>query len=182
MDEAIFWELVEQSIQESGGDRDKQTDVLYDRLVALPVDDIIDFNDLLMTLLFKAYTVNLWMAVILVKGFCSNDGFEDFRRWLVSKGKDLFYRVVDNPDTLVLVHGNFDNDDDYPSFEEFDYRIAKAAYETKTGEEEIPSKISIPSYPSYPEIGKPPNKQECLQLFPLIIERLKVNLDDLLYY
>jgi len=34
----------------------------------------------------KAYTWDLWGAAYLINGGCSDDGFEYFRRWLVSRG------------------------------------------------------------------------------------------------
>jgi hypothetical protein len=47
---------------------------------------------------FDSYNPELWCAAYIVS--CSG-GFEYFRCWLISQGKEVFYHVKSNPDTLI---------------------------------------------------------------------------------
>ncbi len=166
MDEATFWELVEQSRQESGGDEEKQTEVMYELLMALPTDDIVDFDDMMYLLKKKAYLVRLWDVAVLIIGGCSDDGFIDFRSWLIAQGKEVFYNALDNPDTLALVVDK----DTYPDFFYFGY-IGASVYRDKTAQDEVPTKIFIDSNP---QLDKPfAESEEYPTLFPLLWEKFK---------
>jgi hypothetical protein len=37
----------------------------------------------------------------MINGGCSNDGFEDFRGWLIVQGHEVFERMIADPDTLA---------------------------------------------------------------------------------
>lgn len=42
-----------------------------------------------------------WQAAYLINGGCSDDGFEYFRGWLLTQGREVFERAVALPDTLA---------------------------------------------------------------------------------
>jgi hypothetical protein len=48
-----------------------------------------------------SYTNPLWAAAYLINGGCSDDGFEYFRGWLIAQGREVFERVVADPDALA---------------------------------------------------------------------------------
>ena len=43
----------------------------------------------------------MWAAAAQIRNGCSDDGFEDFRRWLIGLGREAFERVVQEPDRLA---------------------------------------------------------------------------------
>ncbi|HSC86842.1 MAG TPA: DUF4240 domain-containing protein, partial [Polyangiaceae bacterium] len=55
----------------------------------------------------ESYTLPLRGALHVVYGGCSDDHFEAFRGWLLTRGRPTFERVLAEPDSLVdvLVEG-----------------------------------------------------------------------------
>jgi hypothetical protein len=101
-----FWEHIRASKRE---DAEAHAERLVKRLARLPSDGIIDFNHIWDQMLREAYNWNLWGAAYLIKGGCSDDGFEYFRRWLTLQDRDVFQAAIANPDSLADV---VDPDDD----------------------------------------------------------------------
>jgi len=81
----------------------------------------------------EAYTWDLWGAAYLINGGCSDDGFEYFRRWLVSRGRDIYAAALANPDSLANL------DSGSRSFWEFEkiYYVAVAVFKEKGGEGDV---------------------------------------------
>ena len=73
----------------------------------------------------------MWCAGYIMNGGCSDDGFEYFRCWVISRGRDTFYNAKTNPDYLVkeVVEGT-----DFYDFESFWY-VALEAFKRKTGKD-----------------------------------------------
>lgn len=125
-----FWQTIQRSLDQSGDDIDEQANALKVELLKLPPEEIVSFDQYVDACLREAYSRDLWGAAYIIAGGCSDDGFEYFRRWLVSRGQDWFEKALKNPDNLA----------DYPQklsdseveFEEFAY-LAPRAYEDKTG-------------------------------------------------
>ena len=44
---------------------------------------------------------DLWGAAYLINGGCSDDGFDHFRGWLMTQGREVFARAVAEPDSLA---------------------------------------------------------------------------------
>lgn len=51
-----------------------------------------------------AYKYGLWSAVRLM-GHATDDGFTDFRAWLISQGKEAYFAALKEPDTLAMGTG-----------------------------------------------------------------------------
>ena len=62
---------------------------------------------------------------------CSDDGFEYFRNWMISRGKEVYYAAKENPDSLIseYVEGK-----EYYDLEDFWY-VALTAFKNKTDKE-----------------------------------------------
>lgn len=69
-------------------------------------------------------------AAYVVHGGASDDGFEYFQRWLISKGRATFERVVADPDALAVILAP--DPGGVCEFEEFAY-IAGEVWQEKTG-------------------------------------------------
>jgi len=44
---------------------------------------------------------DLWAAAYLINGGCSDEGFDNFRGWLIAHGRDVVARSVREPDSLA---------------------------------------------------------------------------------
>ena len=80
-----FWQIVKRAVT-SDHDPDAQVEALRTELRELTLQEIISFEAAFRRYLNKAYTWDLWGAAYVIHGGCSDDGFEYFRRWLVSRG------------------------------------------------------------------------------------------------
>ena len=89
----------------------------------------------------KSYNQALWAVAYTVLGGCSDDGFDYFRYWLVSRGREVFTSAMEDPDSLA---DEFDKltDDDYPMWEEICY-VADRVYEKKFGKEIDDSDVEV---------------------------------------
>ncbi|MGE7387019.1 DUF4240 domain-containing protein [Streptomyces sp. NPDC004126] len=70
-------------------------------LASRPVEEIVAAEQALWDLMADSYTQPLWAAAYLANGGCSDDGFDYFRGWLIAQGRDVFERVVADPDALA---------------------------------------------------------------------------------
>ena len=129
MDEGQFWDLISRSLQNSKN-QDEQEQYLIAELTKLPDKEIVGFHQKREHLSSKVYTSEMWCAAFLCNALgCSEDGFEYFVQWLISRGRDVFYDVLHSPDNMInyLIEGKY-----FYDFECFGY-VAKDAYENKTG-------------------------------------------------
>lgn len=95
-----FWEHINKTRRK---DPDAHVEKLVKRLSKLPSDEVLDFDHWWNVLKAEAYHWNLWGAAYLMNGGCSDDGFIDFRSWLILQGRDTFRAAVADPDTLADV-------------------------------------------------------------------------------
>ena len=68
-----FWELISQAKENCGQDQD------------------------------LAYQYGLWNAASIMCNGCSDDGFIDFRGWLIAQGRDIYFGALKDPDSLADV-------------------------------------------------------------------------------
>lgn len=130
LDEAIFWEIIDASLK-NANNQEEQEAYLVKRIEELTPKQMIGFRLRTDHLLYDTYNSEMWCAGYIMNGGCSDDGFEYFRNWVISRGKDTYYMAKENPDNLVseLVEG-----EDYYEFEGFWY-VALTAFTNKTGKE-----------------------------------------------
>lgn len=127
MNEQQFWDLIQPTL--SAQRTETQMELLYQALSGLSTPDLLGFNTIFLQQMDRAYTWDLWAAAYTIHGGCSDDGFIDFRAWLITRGKDLFEKALAHPDTLaglpkeVLLESL--------DWEEFNY-LAAEVYEERT--------------------------------------------------
>ncbi|MEP6945247.1 MAG: DUF4240 domain-containing protein [Acidobacteriota bacterium] len=131
MGEDPFWKIVAASINGSGGDQDRQEAILINSLERLTPAEIVGFRLRTDKLLYDTYTSDMWCAGYLIKGGCSDDMFEYFRLWVISKGRDVYEKARANPDSLS---DQMDENEEFYDFESFWY-VALTAFKNKTGKE-----------------------------------------------
>lgn len=126
-----FWKIIESARARSGGKIRGLAGEIRWQLKRLNPDQIIAFEETLDGLLDAAYDWKLWGAAYVMKGGCSDDGFEYFRCWLVVQGRDVYERALADPDSLADLY-RFD--DSELEFEELLY-MSRGIFEEKTGQE-----------------------------------------------
>jgi len=93
-----FWDHIKATKRQ---DLDEHVERLVKRLAKLPPDEILDFEHWWHVSSAQAYRWNLWGAAYLINGGCSDDGFIDFRTWLMLQGRKVFDAALANPDSLA---------------------------------------------------------------------------------
>jgi Protein of unknown function (DUF4240) len=130
LDEDLYWKIVQESLDNSS-DQDGQEQFLINRLKKLSSKEIIGFRLRTDKLLYDTYNSEMWCAGYIMNGGCSDDSFEYFRNWIISKGKVVYYDAKNNPDSLI---SQVDEDAEFYDFESFWY-VALEAFQQTTGKE-----------------------------------------------
>jgi len=154
MDAAQFWQLIEYSRENSGGDLDEQAADLTDLLSDLLPDQILAFDRTFRQLLNDAYRWDLWAAAFIVNGGCSDDGFEYFRCWLIAQGERVYREALADPETLI---GRAEPDAEAEAM----LYAAGDAYEVETGRK-LSVTVSGPVEPA----GEPWEEDQLQAMYP----------------
>jgi hypothetical protein len=101
MDRDRFWMLIDVA-RTADGDCEELTAQLVAMLRELPASEIVAFQQLLDELLAESFRYSLWGAAVLINAGCSDDGFEDFRGWLIAQGQQAYEAALQDPDSLAL--------------------------------------------------------------------------------
>ena len=101
---------------------------LQDRLMSMGPEQAQAFHDILHIYEELADQYGLWDAASIKMEWCSDDGFIDFRAWLIAQGREVYLAALKDPDSLADVepYGNC-------CFESLTY-VGDAAYRQLTGE------------------------------------------------
>ncbi len=143
MDTDTFWKFIEAARRD---DREEFCAVLKNELEKLPAPEIAGFAREFDRQMARSYTWDLWGAAYIINGGCSDDGFDYFRSWLISLGRQRFERALERPEALA----DFPEVDlalrqeDGVEFEEFAY-VALHAHEEKTQSPVPPDPAEIPA-------------------------------------
>ena len=134
MDTEKFWTIVDQSRIAAGGEADQQADALRVLLADRPAEEVREFHLLLVDANQRIYTWEHGNAAELVFGYLGDDGWTDFRTWVIVHGRAPYERYLADPDHLaVLLTPDFD-DEEIGAAEEFGV-VASQLYQQKTGTE-----------------------------------------------
>lgn len=137
LSEASFWSILDRCA--TNRPFDARREALRRELLALGPDDLVAFRDHFSHAHEAANTWELWGAAYVLGGGCSDDGFTDFRTWLVSLGRERFVAAVGDPDSLVEVQS-----EDGFFFEDYAY-VVFGVFAEKTGDEDMPPGDLLPS-------------------------------------
>lgn len=135
MQDDIFWSIIDR-ITQAGDDSDDRLQALKQTLSGLSLDDIISFEMTFRHLLNNAYTWDLWGAAYVIHRSCGDDGFEYFRRWLVSRGREAYEAALSDPDSLADLALLPTGPEGCWEFEEL-YYIAMEVFEERGGEGDV---------------------------------------------
>ncbi|MGO4818282.1 DUF4240 domain-containing protein [Flavobacterium sp. W22_SRS_FP1] len=130
LDEDIYWAIIENSLKETDNQEDQELFLISEIQKLTPIE-MVGFRLRTDQLLFDSYNSELWCAAYIVSAGISDGGFEYFRCWLISRGKEVFYSVKANPDSLIK---QVVEDKESYEFEGFWY-VAMNAFKNSTGED-----------------------------------------------
>jgi hypothetical protein len=155
-----FWEIIEIS-RTDARDFQNQIERLTRELRKLTAIQIVGFQNRFIALKNKAYRWDLWGAIYLLQGGCSDDSFEYFREWLIGQGRERFDSTVKDPESVK----DFVTTDDW---EGLGY-CAQQVYEEKTGRKYIPCDWQLKENPS----GEEWEEEKLREMFPAIWNLVK---------
>jgi hypothetical protein len=130
MSEDQFWAIIA-STTAYESDPDAQLAALHAALSRLSVEQVLAYEATFDQLMRRSYSWDLWGAAYLINGGASDDGFEYFRCWLISRGREVFERSVADPDSLADIVPM--DATDGLDFELFAY-VAREVWGEKTGQ------------------------------------------------
>lgn len=130
LDEDLYWSIIDKSLKQTNN-QDDQEQLLISEIGKLTPKQMIGFRLRTDKLLYDTYNSEMWCAAYIMNGGCSDDAFEYFRNWVISRGKETYYNSKQNPDYLIneVVEGAT-----YYEFEVFWY-VALQAFNQKTGKD-----------------------------------------------
>ena len=100
LDKNQFWKLIDTAREKAGCWQD-MLEPLVESLSKLNESDIIRFKQINDEYQDLAYKEKLWGAAFVINCGCSDDGFSDFRAWLIAQGKEVYMNALANPDSLA---------------------------------------------------------------------------------
>jgi Protein of unknown function (DUF4240) len=167
MDDTSFWHLIAATRGAAGGDTERQSELLEEKLSRLPGEQIAEFQRIRHRLDEQAYSWDLWGAAYVIEDGCSDDCFRDFRAYLISLGREPYEAALRDPDSLAPVvedaeTGDWENADS----------VAGDAYEGAVGED-IPADDSDLSGDPSGEPWDDEDQDALVQRYPRLAERFR---------
>jgi hypothetical protein len=150
MDAAGFWKIIERSRagfdpRRRDGNQAQQVRRLEKLLAALPAREIVAFERQRGRRMAETYRRDLWGAAYIINGGCGDDGFMDFRTWLISMGRKVYQAALRDPESLLDVADA--PGVELPLFEDFAY-VGRQVYLRKTKQELPASRARQPAKPA----------------------------------
>lgn len=128
-----FWSIIERT-KPGQSSQDEQLMLLHRELQKLTPGELEAFGGTMDELLTNSYSWDLWGAAYVIMGGASDDSFEYFREWMISRGRSFFETASADPDRMAdLIPMEFD---EIPDFELFAY-AASEVWAEKTGGDSI---------------------------------------------
>lgn len=154
MPEDDFWDLVRKSIETEDASPDAQVARLEDRLATRSEKEIVGFELTLRELIRRSTHYNVLALLMTIEGMVTDDSLLYFQCRLVLYGRDVFYKVIDDPNKLAERLDNATEAEDLLS-------VADNAFLRQSGEDtdkELPRDVAS-AYCDYdlggPMLGKP---------------------------
>ncbi len=174
LDEDIYWTIIQKSLNATSNQEDREQ-FLIKAIGKLPPQQMVGFRLRTDKLLYDTYNSEMWCAGYIMNGGCSDDAFEYFRNWVISRGKTVYYNAKQDPDSLI----NEVNDDlEEYEFESFWY-VALEAFQRKTGKDlydyidEDTFKTKEGNYPQFEFTWQEENPESWKKICPQIFEKFK---------
>jgi hypothetical protein len=138
MTDQQFWDVIDAA--------DFDIDELVDILTDLPPDMIVAFENHVRQRFMASFREDLWGAAYLIKGGCTDEGFDNFRCWLIGNGKEIYEKALENADSLAEL-GPIDKEPEWQML----LGAADEAYEESQGKplQDAPGVLAV----KFPDMG-----------------------------
>jgi hypothetical protein len=132
MNKDAFWQMIDDAKTDSGGDYDVMKKTLTERLSRMNPQEIILYKDINDQYVQAADMAEIYEAGCALNcGGLGDDGFTDFRCWLIGQGKEVYMSAMKAPGSIARF--DIEARDGYFTWESFNY-IASDSYTRNTGE------------------------------------------------
>jgi hypothetical protein len=111
---------------------------LVDALKALTVPEVVAFDRFVHERIRDAYRADLWEVAYVMNGGCSDDGFDYFVGWVVSRGRARYEAALASPEAAAK---GVSPDDEPFEFEALWY-AASRAYAAITGRDDYEAAVA----------------------------------------
>ena len=98
-----FWTLIAEAKARCGQDIDASANWVEEQLLQMGPEQAQNFASVMYGYSALAYKYGLWSAASVMLDGCTDDGFTDFRNWLIAHGKDVYMAALKDPDSLADV-------------------------------------------------------------------------------
>lgn len=142
MNKDVFWKMIDLAKKQCGDDYKSMERVLIDQLSNMNPQDIVEYYRINSEYIRLANREGVYdVGCELNKFGLGDDGFVDFRGWLIGQGKDVYMQAMKEPKSIVELglkprNGEF-------SWETFNY-IPSYAYTANTGEDMYCEDLDMP--------------------------------------
>ena len=127
MDKTTFWKIIEEvNASVDSDDKEAILKKTMEKLMDYEPKEINEWKNILDFYHDLAKREQLWAACAAIGDHYTDDGFEYFRAWLISKGHDVYRNALQDPDTLAEINIPKHS----AEFESFWY-VANYAYDRK---------------------------------------------------
>jgi hypothetical protein len=96
-----FWTVIDRATADRPGSPDEVAKRAIADLATRDPDEIVAWGRHLDKVMAASGKEDLWAAAYLINGGCSDDGFDNFRGWLIANGREVVARAVREPDSLA---------------------------------------------------------------------------------
>lgn len=132
MNKEVFWKLIDESREVCKDNMEDMSKYLEGRLAGLSLDEVKSFCGIFDTYHRAANKTGIAsVGQLMNHEMMTDDGFTDFRNWLIAQGKKVYMDTMKNPDTLVKNAGEPING--WYEFETLGY-VARNVVERMTGD------------------------------------------------
>src|SRR5688500_17072518 len=100
MDTNDFWNIIDNSFNEARFDQEKKDSVILAKLTEYKPEQIVAFERIFREKLQEANHWSIVGAQTVIEGGAGADTFVYFRCWLITLGRENFYKVLKDPDYL----------------------------------------------------------------------------------
>lgn len=130
MNKDIFWNIIDLVNQETDiEDRNGILKAVQKKLLDCSLQDIAEWNNYFYYYHELADTPNLATAAAVINNGISDDGFIDFRNWLISQGKTVYMNALKKADSLAEI--KISSEAYFTTFERYGY-IGSYTYSVKS--------------------------------------------------
>lgn len=137
LNEESFWSIISK-LADGDGSVDDQERRLSSEIAKLSEKQVFGFLYHYYRLSAMSRQGDLWLVPYIILGVCSDDCFDYFRDWLIARGRETFYKALDDPDSLCDIFDSIPEGDE-PTFEGLGYphlKVFKEKFKKDFYEEE----------------------------------------------